>query len=368
MLTTKALLVGRWRPRLAFTATAFFALAGQAVLSPGVQAQVQAGPARSDLTRPLFPQRTIFWFNSYDPGRTVWNEAQVYHSADTTVRTATAESHDFQVWRDKQITGLPVETVDGVRSLVIDTVNPGDWNLHFIMGSGNVVNLDRVGPAPILHLRMKWGTILPDRLGDVKISVDKASVLLSQYATPSTTKWQDVNIPLADFQRAVPGLNLSQTGGISLSSVHRYAAESVFYLSEMCVVPALGPAALREDLVKVDQSGWRTRDPKRALFTYPYAASEGGVPPNARFDVRSTGTNKVVYAGHLIRRDATESKFPAFGSEQTASPVFFFFLRCATCSTQRNSGMPSATSITSAAATRLSTLTGRVSPVRRPIR
>lgn len=297
MLTIQAILARR-RPRLAFTTAAvFFASAALAALSPCLRAQAQ-----TDLTRPLFPQRTIFWFNSYDPGRTVWNEAQVYHSPDTTIKTATSASHDFQVWRDKQITGLPVETVDGVRSLVIDTVNPGDWNLHFIMGSGNPVNLDRVGPAPVLHLRLRWGTILPENLGDVRISVDKASVLLSQYAVPSTTKWQDINIPLADFRRVAPGLDLSHTGGISLSSVHKYDAASILYLSEMCVVPALGPAALREDLVKVDQSGWRTHDPKRALFTYPYAASEGGAPPNARFAVRNTATNKVVYTGRLVAR------------------------------------------------------------------
>ncbi|MGI4791228.1 MAG: glycoside hydrolase family 9 protein [Janthinobacterium lividum] len=252
--------------------------------------------------KPLFPQRTIFWFNNYDPDRTVWNEAQVYHSPDTTVKTATSTSHDFQVWRDKQIIGLPVQPIDGVRSLVIDTINPGNWNLHFIMGSGNVVNLDRVGPAPILHLRLKWGTILPNNLGDVKISVDKASLLLSQYAVPSTAKWQDVNIPLADFKRVAPDLDLSHTGGISLSSVHKYSAESILYLSEMSVVPALGPAALREDLVKVDLSGWRTHDPKFALFTYPYDASEGGAPANARFAVRNVATHKVIYTGRLISR------------------------------------------------------------------
>lgn len=299
ILTTTTLPAGRWQSRLAFTAAAIlFASAVPAVLCPCVRAQAQ-----TDLTRPLFPQRTIFWFNNYDPGRTVWNEAQVYHSPDTTVKTATSASHDFQVWRDKQITGLPIQPVDGVRSLVIDTINPGDWNLHFIMGSGNVVNLDRVGPAPVLHLRMKWGTILPDNIGDVKISLDRASLLLSRYVTPSTVKWQDVNIPLSDFKRAAPDLDLSHTGGISLSSVHKYTADSILYLSEMCVVPALGPAALREDLIKVDQSGWRPHDPKLALFTYPYAASEGGPPPNAQFDVRNTATNRVVYTGHLVRRN-----------------------------------------------------------------
>ena len=151
-----------------FKITAAVAALAFAAFNHGVPAQSQIAPPsqtpatkqtaamrQTALMQPLFPQRTIFWFNNYDPGRTVWNEAQVYHSADTTVRTATSASHDFQVWRDTQITGLPVETVDGVRSLVIDTINPGDWNLHFIMGSGNVVNLDRIGPAPVLHLRVK---------------------------------------------------------------------------------------------------------------------------------------------------------------------------------------------------------------------
>ena len=255
---------------------------------------------RADAQKPLFPQRTIFWFNNYDPHRTVWNEGKIYHSPDTQVKTATSESQDFQVWRDKQITGLPIQTIDGNRSLVLDTVNPGDWNVHFIMGSGNPVNLDRVGTAPILHLRMRWGTILPGNTGDLGVTIDKADLSLMKYVTPSTTKWQDVNIPLSDFQRAEPGLDLSHTWGITLSGAHKYTAESIIYISEMSVVPALGPAALREDLVKVDQNGWRPHDPKLALFAYPYSSDEGGAPASAHFDIRNVATNRIVYTGRLI--------------------------------------------------------------------
>ena len=100
-LTTTASRAGRWKLRLASTVLALLlASAISAALSLPVRAQAQADPAQTGLTqtglmRPLFPQRTIFWFNNYDPGRTVWNEAQVYHSPDTTVRTATSASPRF---------------------------------------------------------------------------------------------------------------------------------------------------------------------------------------------------------------------------------------------------------------------------------
>ncbi len=252
--------------------------------------------------KPLFPVRTVFWFSNYDPTRTVWNEGKVYHSPDTQIRTATSPSHDFQVWRDKTVTGLPIQLVSGVRALVFDTVNPGNWNVYFIMGSGNPVNLERVGPAPVLHLRLRWGTILPDNAGDIDITIGKAKLPLGRYVTPARARWQDVNIPLSDFQRADPSLDLTHTGDIQFSGAHTYPAESVIFLSEMCVVPAPGPAALREDLVKVDLNGWRTHDPKRALFTYPYPASEGGAPTDARFDVRNVATGRVVCAGRLVPR------------------------------------------------------------------
>ena len=279
---------------------ALFCTAIFASLSPIAHAQAAA-------RKPLVPLRTVFWFNNYDPNRTVWNEGKVYHSPDTTVKTASSPSHDFQVWRDKQITGLPIQPVDGVRALVFDTVNPGNWNVHFIMGSGNPVNLDRVGPAPVLHLRVKWGTILPDNAGDLTITLGKADLSLAQYVTPSTTKWQNVSIPLADFQRRDPSLDLTHTWGITISGAHKYAAESVIYFSEMSVLPATSPAALREDLIKVDLNGWRPGDPKLALFTYPYPSAEGGPPPEGRFAVRNAATNKIVYTGHLV---------PQYGSPQ----------------------------------------------------
>jgi hypothetical protein len=266
--------------------------------------------------KPLFPVRTIFWFNNYDPQRTVWNEGKLYHSPDTQVKTATSASHDFQVWRDKQITGLPIEPKDGVRSLVLDTVNLGYWNVYFVMGSGNPVNLEHVSSSPILHMRLRWGTILPDNAGDINIIIGKATLPLSRYVTPSTTQWQDVNIPLSEFQRADPSLDLTHTNDIQFSGAHTYTSESIIYLSEMCVVPALGPTALRKDLIKVDQNGWRPNDPKLALFTYPYPSSKGGLPKNAHFDVRNVGTGKIVDTGKL---------FPRFGPpqwNQTGDAVF----------------------------------------------
>jgi endoglucanase len=257
---------------------------------------------QTSIVRPLFPIRTVYWFNNYDPNRTVWNEAQLYHSDDTTIKTTESPSFDFQVWQEKEITGLPVVPIDGTRALVLDTVNPGFWNAYFIMGSGNVVNLDRVGKSPILRLRVKWGTILPGNAGDIKITVGKAGLSLGDYVKPSTTTWQDVNIPLADFKQSDPTLDQTHVQNIALSGAHKYTAESIIYISELCVVPGVGPKYLREDLVKVDLNGWRPADPKLALFTYPYEDSEGGPPKNAAFSVVNAISHKVVYSGKLVRQ------------------------------------------------------------------
>lgn len=301
LLSTQAFLryaASSWRS--AATRAAVVGALALICIAPCAMAAAATQNAQVDPMKPMFPVRTVFWFNNYDPNRTVWNEAQVYPADGTQIKTATSASHDFQVWKDKQITGLPIKEVDGVRSLVIDTINPGSWNLNFIMGSGNPVNLDRVGPSPVLHLRMKWGTILPDNLDDITITIGKASISLAKYVKPSSEKWQNVNIPLSDFRRVRPDVDLTHTQHIQFFSAHKHAAESIIYISEMCVEPAATAAALREDLVKVDLNGWRTHDPKLALFTYPYPSSQGGAPANAHFDVRNVKTNKIVYTGKLV--------------------------------------------------------------------
>ncbi len=243
---------------------------------------------------PCFPLRTVFWFSNYDPTRTVWTGAQIYHGANTTIRTAT------QLWQGKTITGLPIESVAGTRALVFDTTNPGYWNVIFLIGSGNPANLLRIGPKPILHLRLRWGTILPDHADDLTITTGKATLPLSAYVRPVFDRWEDVNIPMTDFQKKDSSIDLTHVNAFKIEAPGNYTQESIIYLAEMAMIPTPDPKALREGLIKVDQSGWRPRDPKRALLSFPAGLVTGKVP--ARFAVRNIATHQIVFQGKLVQQ------------------------------------------------------------------
>jgi endoglucanase len=261
------------------------------IFSRAVTAQNQ-----DNIARPLVPLRSVAWFNNEDPDRSVWDEAQIYHSPDSKVQTTSASIDGTDV------TGLPITTVDGQRTLVFDTINPGYWNTYFIMGSGNPVNVERIGSQPVLHLRVRWGSILPGDSGDISVAIGKARVKLSAYVTASTTSWQDVNIPLSNFTRLDKTLDLTHVYSVIIAAAQRYTAENVFYLAALNILPTAQPSGLREDLIKVDMAGWRPNDPKLALFTYPYEVSEGGPPSDPIFDVVNNRTDNIVFTGRLVRQ------------------------------------------------------------------
>lgn len=241
----------------------------------------------------VFPLHTVFWFNNYDPSRITWTDCQIYHDAQTIVRTVTTTAYG------KQVEGLPIESVDGTRALVLDATNQNYWNIIFLIGSGARVNLKRIidipGQSPVLHLRVKWGTILPNNANDITVQMDKTAIPLSRYAPPSQA-WQDINIPLSDFTAGDPGFDPTQVFGVKIAAANTYADESIIYISEMCVLPGLAKSEMNRDLVKVDESGWRPTDHKLALVSYPAGASDR--TPSS-FLVRNIATGKVVFNGKL---------------------------------------------------------------------
>lgn len=237
-----------------------------------------------------FPLATVFWFNNYDPARTVWDNCQIYHSPDSGVQTAS------QVWNGKTISGLPLQNIDGTRALVLNTINSGYWNIFFLLGDGAAVNLERVGISPVLHLRMRWANRLPGGADDLILGLGNARVALKMYVTPSTTSWQDVSIPLTDFIKQDPHLDLTHVGAVIIAGAQQHTAESLVYFSEIAVLPSTSDAAISADQIKVDQSGWRPGDPKRALLTSPVGYRETSL---TQFQVCRTRDGRVVAAGNL---------------------------------------------------------------------
>lgn len=270
-----------------------------ALILLGILLLAAAAPAQTGDPGRFFPLHTVFWFNNYDPSRVAWTQCQIYHDPQTVVRTVTSTANG------KQVVGLPVEMVDNTRALVLDTTNHNYWNIIFLIGSGAAVNLKRIvdqpGQSPVLHLRIKWGTILPGNANELTVQMDKAEIPLSRYAQPSQS-WQDVDIPLADLAAGDAKFDPTHVFGIKIAAANTYAGESIVYISEMCVVPGTVPSEMSRDLVKVDESGWRPTDPKIALVSYP--PGEFGAAPTT-FLVRNTTTGKVAFTGKLVRIKGT---------------------------------------------------------------
>lgn len=252
-------------------------------------------PAQTVDSSQTFPLSTVFYFNSYDSSRTVWDHCQIYHSPNSTVLTTS------QSWNGREITGLPVQNVDGARVLVLKTTNNGYWNIPFLIGDGAPVNLTRLGDAPTLHLRLRWHHRLPGDADDWTISLGNSSVLLSPYVTPAVGRWHIVDIPLTAFTHRDPKLDLTHINSIVIAGAHLHTEESLAYISELAILPG-PPAVLRVDRIKTDQSGWRPHDPKHALLTYP-AGTNAARP--AAFQVCRAGDGRIVYAGRLTARSGS---------------------------------------------------------------
>jgi len=123
---------------------------------------------------------------------------------------------------------IPVESINGIQALKIQSTKPsGYWNVIFKI-SVHSVNYERMGSSPYLYLRLKWTDIANG--ADLKVELqsyannkyldgnntnETSSVLLSNYISPSNN-WQDVYIPISDFQSNNPNLNINRVAFIRL--------------------------------------------------------------------------------------------------------------------------------------------------------
>lgn len=210
---------------------------------------------------------------------------------------------------------VPVDMSIGTGSLVLQTTLPnGWWNVQFKLDWGHSVNFLRTGEDPLLYLRVKWEQIAPgadmfiDLRDDQEIlnsyriyagqssiySSQNASVLLSDYVSPSTAEWQDVYIPMSDFLANNPNLDLTRISILTLGGNGTYTQTNTLYIEKMKVVPSID--CQYADIVKVNQLGYFPNQRKLAIVSY-----ETGTVPSAPtyFQVKDAATDTVVYQGNL---------------------------------------------------------------------
>ncbi|MFA5292301.1 MAG: glycoside hydrolase family 9 protein [Phycisphaerae bacterium] len=212
---------------------------------------------------------------------------------------------------------VPVNMSIGAGSLVFTTKKPSGsyWNVQFKLDWGHSVNFLRYGQTPLLHLRVKWGTIASG--ADVQIyltddqsikdlyrlyngtgtsySNQSAYVTLSNYVTPSTSVWQDVYIPLSDFLINNPNLDITRIGVLQISGAGTYTSTNTMYVEKMRVVPSV--ASQYSDMIKVNQIGYLPNSKKLAIVSYESGAVSS---PPTYFQVRDAATGDIVFQSYSL--------------------------------------------------------------------
>jgi endoglucanase len=194
---------------------------------------------------------------------------------------------------------VPVDNVGGTRALVLDSTNPPGayWNVLFKV-SGNSLNFLRIGTNPAVHLRLKWSAIPTNNAWNMNVFVEGAQCPLNTYVTASTSVWQDVYIPAADFIAAKPSVDLTHVWLIGLAAAGNYRDHCVLNISALDLVPSATQLAYTE-FVKVNQVGYT-----------PLMAGKLGVvswepgtltTPPAAFQIVNVTNSQVVLTGALTR-------------------------------------------------------------------
>ena len=213
---------------------------------------------------------------------------------------------------------LPVTTVDGIGALNFTTTRPGGsgWgNIQFKIDGGHSVNFLRYGSSPYLYLRIKWGAIASGAAFNIALydnhsiwnSYDiyngttgpyidhSAAVSLSNYVTPSTTVWQDVYIPMADFLASNPAIDLTKISILEFQTAGNYSTTNTMYIQKMKIVPGVNFANGYSDMVKVNMIGYLPNQKKLAIVSYEV----GTVTAPTYFQVLDANTGGVVYQANL---------------------------------------------------------------------
>ncbi|MFO1477762.1 MAG: glycoside hydrolase family 9 protein [Verrucomicrobiota bacterium] len=230
------------------------------------------------------PLASIKYFNPYQ-NPTNWGGwgSAVYSGGGATVRNVSGT--------------LPVDVVDGGRSMVIDSVNPPGayWNVLFKV-SGNSLNFLRTGTNPAVHLRLRWSSLPTNSAWNLNIGVEGALRPLNAYVTASTSVWQDVFIPASDFIAAKPSVDLSHVWQIAVYAAGNYRDHCVLNISALDLVPGAGQLQYT-DFVKVNQVGYSPLMGSK-LGVVSWEPGTLASPPSS-FQVVDVNSSQVVYAGAL---------------------------------------------------------------------
>ncbi len=241
---------------------------------------------------------TIKYFNNYN-SPTVWDGGKTYtfSGGGATVTNVS--------------TNLPVDLTEGNGSMVVETTRPsGWWGIVFRIGSGKSVNYLRIGDNPVIHLKLRWDNIVAN--ADIQFDLysqpddqhwnytpdEEASVLLSDYVTPSTS-WQDVYIPVADFITKNPNVNLKRVYTLRFLGQGTYSTPSKLFVEELEVIPSIENPY--NDAIKVNQIGYRLDDQKIGIIGFEPGAST--ITPT-NFNLVDNTTDDIVFSGPLVRQYA----------------------------------------------------------------
>lgn len=239
--------------------------------------------------------RHIPYFNSYTSPKS-WD------SYKTDVYTGTPASIT-------NINGkIPVDMLQGKGSLVLETVKPGGyWTALFRIGWGKPVNYLRMGDKPYLHLRLKWEKIAQGAdLGIQLITQENniaagfpqqsATVILSDYTKPSA-EWKDVYIPISDFKKNNPKINLTRVVIVGMGGIGTYSETNKMFIETMDIIPVIDNKYL--DAVKINMIGYTPEQTKIGIVSFSKGSSS--VKPT-EFKIINVADGSVAHEGTLFKQ------------------------------------------------------------------
>jgi hypothetical protein len=192
---------------------------------------------------------------------------------------------------------VPVDSVGGIPSLVLDSVNPPGawWNVLFKV-SGNSLNWLRIGTNPAIHLRLKWSAIPTNGAWNMNVGIGNATMPLNAYLSASTNNWQDIYIPASDFKAVDPALDLTRIWQISLLAAGTYRDHCILNIAAMDLVPsAASDQRAYTDFIKVDQLGYAPLMPFK-LAVVSWETNTLSSPPT-RFQIVNVTNSQIVLTG-----------------------------------------------------------------------
>lgn len=204
---------------------------------------------------------------------------------------------------------VPVTRSEGFGALVIESIKPsGYWNVIIRIGNGLPVNYLRMGEQPLLRLRLKWEKIAVGAGLEIQLFTQEndisagfpeqyAGIRLSNYIQP-VLEWTDVYIPIKDFLKVNPGINLTRVAFIRFVGQGFYSDTNRMLIEKMEIVPSIENPYL--DAWKVNQIGFLPQQKKLAFVSFDRKFPPAGEPQ--AFSIVKAHHDSVVFTGKLVKK------------------------------------------------------------------